>query len=353
MKDINSILKQAYGILAATATTETGDILDEHRIKYIPLGLKDLKELIQTEFSSAYKKLLEGKIIFRGVGDADRRIIKKCSLLKPGLRVSENAQYNLYTRLFSGVLPSWRGYPPRNRSFTCSTSTSYAVMFTNDEPESFINVYTVLPRNGANLGVCPSGDLWGSFNFLVENEYSLELYEKLLMGIFEFLGKQIDEVITIKTGKKSTEFANIYTELKKAAKYGSDASIIAIFNRLSTKLKPYVDDIINKVIKEYSVEDPYEDTLDYMTDVIHTTIRMLYEMKKRGSTDIIQFLDDLFNPKANGIKKVTIEQFNVRSSITTDPEEFGQEVWTDSDCIFTKLNYLKRIAPSIPEIKIK
>ena len=72
---------------------------------------------------------------------------------------------------------------------------------------------------------------------------------------------------------------------------------------------------------------------------------MLEEMKKRGTTNIIKILDDLFNPKANGIKKVTIEQFNIRSDITTeiDDEQSGQEVWTDAECLFIKLKYLKEI----------
>jgi len=348
MKDINSVLRQAYGILAATAKTETGDILDEHRIKYIPLGTKDLKELIQTEFSSAYKKILEEKMIFRGVGITDRKIIKQCSLLKPGLRISQNSEYNLYTRLFSGILPSWRKFPPRNRSFTCTTSTGYAMSFTKYyltyvDSKSLKGVYVVLPRNGAIIGVCPSIDLWGSFKFLVENEYSLDDFQYLLMGVIDFIGKQIDEITTIKTGQKSTEFVNIRSELNKATKYGSDVDIIAIFTTIAKKLNLYLDDIIKKIKKE--AKNLQKNNYAYISEVINTTIKMLEEMKKRGTTNIIKILDDLFNPKANGIKKVTIEQFNIRSDITTeiDDEQSGQEVWTDSDCIFITLDYLQSI----------
>lgn len=341
MYDINYVLKHASGILATTIESGSDDTLNERKTKYTPLTKAKLIELLKTDYSTAFKKVLENKIIFRGVSDDAKKLIGKYSLLKPGLRISRYARYNLYNRLFSDILPSWRGYPPRNRSFTCSTSTSYAVAFTSDEPTSFINVYTVLPKNGAVIGVCPSTDLWGSFKYLVENEFSLDDFQYMLMGVIEFIGKQLDEVISIKTNQKSTEFSKVWQELDKATKYGSAASITAVFDSLSKKLETYINDVLEKVKREY----PVKDELDHKIAVANATEEMLEEMKKRNSTSILKILDDFFNPKINGIKKVTIEQYSERSYITTktDTKHSGKEVWTDSECIFTKLKYLKSL----------
>lgn len=342
MRDSNFILNYINYILAATAKTELGDILDEHRVKHTPLTKSELAELLKTDYSSAYKKFLENKIMFRGVNDSTRYFIGRYGLLKPGLRVSQYARYNLYTRLFSDILPSWRGYPPRNRSFICSTSTSYAAQFTSSEsgrPPTMANVYAVLPKNGAVIGVCPDVDLWWSFETIVKKGLGLEDFQHLLLGVIEFIGVQLDEVASAKTGIKSTKFSKIRLDLDKAAKYGSAASIVAVFNTLSEKLKIYIDDALRDTKRKYPIKNVYS----FKTYVANIAEEMLEEMKRRGTTDIIEILDDIFNPKANGIKMVTIEQYSERSYITTktDTKHSGKEVWTDSECLFVNKRHLK------------
>jgi hypothetical protein len=342
VRDTQSVLNLINYILAATAKTESGDILDKHRIKHTPLTKDELTELLRTDYSSAYKKFLENKIMFRGVNDSTKNLVGQYGLLKPGFRISQYARYNLYTRLFSDILPSWKGYPPRNRSFICSTSTSYAAQFASSEsggPPTMANVYAVLPKNGAVIGVCPDVDLWWSFKTLVKKGLGLEDFQHLLLGVIEFIGMQLDEVTSAKMGVKSTEFSKIWLDLDKAAKYESAASIVAVFNTLSEKLKIYIDDVLKETKRKYPIKNVYS----FETYTANIAEEMLEEMKRRGTTDILEILDDIFNPKTNGIKKVTIEQYGERSHITTktDTKHSGKEVWTDSECLFINKRHLK------------
>ena len=76
-------------------------------------------------------------------------ILTNLSILTPGERVSQNTN-NIYTTLFSDILPSWKDYPPRNKSFICTSDYSTALAF--GQPYS----YVVLPKNGTNIGICRS-----------------------------------------------------------------------------------------------------------------------------------------------------------------------------------------------------
>ena len=167
MDNIKNILDKINYILAATAKSRTGKVPKKYKIKYTPVsGKEKLTRLLNTDYSAAYEKYLAGNGIFRGVRNNTLDKVGKYSVLSPGLKVSEDVKFNLYTRLFSGILPSWKGYPPRNRSFICTSSTGKALEFTDTFPaldEWKNNVYAVLPKNGAVIGVCPKSDLWFAF----------------------------------------------------------------------------------------------------------------------------------------------------------------------------------------------
>ena len=92
------------------------------------------------------------KFIFRGIGDAiDDYIFIDPTKGKP--RVSKGTK-NFYTLLMDN-LPEWKKYPKRSQSLICSTSVQYASTYSK-----FSHIYVVFPYNGANIGVCPTGDIW-------------------------------------------------------------------------------------------------------------------------------------------------------------------------------------------------
>lgn len=63
---------------------------------------------------------------------------------------------NYYTLLFSGLLPSWKNTPRRDKAAICSSSASYA--------RDYGKVYYIIPFDSTTIGICPRDDLWNSFS---------------------------------------------------------------------------------------------------------------------------------------------------------------------------------------------
>jgi uncharacterized LabA/DUF88 family protein len=124
------------------------EYLDERRGRTI--NEKECRELLDTKHSKAF----EGKgQIFRGVdGYGDYVYINPSKSRSP--RISANT-HNYYTLIMDNS-PDWKQYPKRSRSLICSTDKSYADNFGDGES------YSVYPQNGASIGVCPGGDIWGA-----------------------------------------------------------------------------------------------------------------------------------------------------------------------------------------------
>jgi len=327
IKDIYSVLRQINNILADTAKSRTGKIPEENKPQYTKLDRETVRQLVKSEYSEAYNRYIHDCYIFRGVSNREKNLIKNFKILKPGLRVTAGGvKRNLYTRLLSDILPSWKDFPPRNRSFICSTSSGYALNYTGKEPK-FDNVYVVLPKNGAKIGICSTADIWTSFKILNEHDLSLDGFQNAFLYIIELIGRELDEIITNETKKKTTKYSRIGNILDNATKYKSDQSIIIILNTLSEKLKIYIDEIIERLEKKH-------------TTAADMATSMLREMKKLNAINIIEFLDIILNPKANGFKVVNIKNFREKAIVTYRPSNDGKEVWTDSECLFITLKDL-------------
>ena len=250
MKDLNFILKQINGILADTAKTRTGKIPEENKLQYTKLDKETVRQLVKSEYSEAYNRYKYECYMFRGVSNREKNLIKNFKILKPGLRVTAGGvKRNSYTRLLSDILPSWKDFPPRNKSFICSTSSGYALNYTGKKPK-FDNVYVVLPKNVANIGICPTVDIWTSFEILNKHDLSLDGFQNAFLYIIELIGKELDDIITNETKKKTTKYSRIGNVLENASKYKSDQNIIIIFNNLSEKIKIYIDKIIERLEKK-------------------------------------------------------------------------------------------------------
>lgn len=73
-------------------------------------------------------------------------------------RKSAYAEGNHYTLLLDN-LPSWNKFPKRSKSIVGSTDINKARSY--DESD---NVYVVFPVNGSRIGVCPTSDIFSSFD---------------------------------------------------------------------------------------------------------------------------------------------------------------------------------------------
>jgi hypothetical protein len=115
-----------------------------------PITIEDF-EKIKDNYSEAIDAYLNDYKIYRGIDRAKGKILT----VKPSnfTRTSANT-YNHVTILVDGM-KEWKKYPDRAKSIICSSSDSNA--------ESYGDLYIVLPKNGANIGICSSTDWWGSF----------------------------------------------------------------------------------------------------------------------------------------------------------------------------------------------
>lgn len=129
------------------------EILNEGRSK--PIAEDEALKLLDTDFSASKNSTP----IFRGLrGKSDTPfMLADSSSYAP--RKAANTQN--YANLCVDNFNSWQAYPKRSKSFICTTASAYA--------SGFGVVFRVYPINGANIGICSSGDFWGSFSNFRKN----------------------------------------------------------------------------------------------------------------------------------------------------------------------------------------
>lgn len=144
---------------------------------YLETEEEIVKALELPEYSEAVAAFRKGKRIYRGDKSQEEHL---GMFITPGIRVSQNTS-NIYTKLMSELLPSWRKYPRRDRCVVCANDISVAAHYGQ--------VFSIFPQNGANIGLCSSSDIWDSFPFLFEmtNLYSLTEFVDFIEYLFDIV----------------------------------------------------------------------------------------------------------------------------------------------------------------------
>jgi len=330
-------------IIARVARDKYGNIPKRNKIKEVDIeSAHNLFKLIESKYSQAWSKFLEKKIIFRGIsGDYfDYKI------LKPGLKVSENAYYNLYTRLLSGVLPSWKDYPVRNRSFICTSCIGKALLYglSDNFYNSYEDIYVVLPINNSKIAICPKSDIWDSFPKTLGtktlNEFQYETIDSLTIIQLEILN--IEKNTSRYSGLNTKKYLNKFQEnFKLILQHSTTNKIIQIFNNLSKKIDAYFFNIYENI--KLNEENLNKNALSMLINknAFNNSIKFLQELKQYDC-NIINYLDVLLNPKINNFKLVNINDYNKRSAIQRHPKECGCEIWTNAECLFINYQWLIR-----------
>lgn len=270
------------------------------------LNEEDLKFLLLTDYSSAAEKIKNGYEIYRGVSRGNTKPLME---VVPGIRTSENTS-NIYTLLFSEVLPSWSKYPKRNRSVICTNEIEKAMDYSST-PE---NIYLVLPKNNANMGICNTSDIWDAINLTYDSpgiprEYRLEIYD--LPTFNEVLAYLLDYALNINHPESF-----FYS--------GNGKEVIKMLDALDDYVDKEDEENITEMIEEY--DDIYSDTATQKAAMC-----MLLAIKKSGKTSL-GFLNDFLNPHKSGIELTTIEEYGPHATQY-------QEIWTDSPCLMVSLTY--------------
>jgi hypothetical protein len=144
-------------------------------------------------------------------------------------------------------------------------------------------VYVVLPKNKAKIGICSEDDFFWAFDKTSDKDVdSMNRVINLLLKHYKLNDSP-------KTSKELLSSLDIISKELVKTPLGN-----ALFNG-----------------RKHS---------DFATNLIN-------------SDDVVKYLDNLLNPLKNGIK---VEEYDAFASY-----EYDKEVWTDSDCILIKQTILR------------
>jgi hypothetical protein len=251
---------------------------------------EQFEKLINTDYSNSYQNIIKyNKCIYRG----DKNLREdKIYQISPSLRKSRDGiSDNIYTTLFSEILPSWSKYPKRNHCIIGITE--------NNRIGQYGKRFIILPKNGTELGICLNNDMWDSFNIqkLDENigNNNIRNFCNSLLNIFSYI-------------------------TKKKYNYIDKDVILYWFNEVAPEFFKYPSNI--KKIKKY----PMFDTYSYAK-----IISIIIE----NCNNLIEYYDKSLNAKDNGFELIDISEYKNIEGI--------KEVWFDNTCLILSLELAKNI----------
>jgi len=252
--------------------------------------------------------------------------------------------------LISEILPSWNGWPRRNRSTICTNNYNEAHDYYLKYSSYDKTILAVIPENDAKLTICPTFDMWSSFNNLSINKFTKNL--AFFLAFFNSLKKNN---ITIEDLKQSSNIFNNFNEdnVKEAANLDS--------NVLET-LFEYIENFVKTL---------NEEDLQLVSRTLYNIVEWVHASYQASITTSISFAD-LINIIYNGKKIINIfdkeldpneNDFELQYYSTNDyisAAEYrydNREIWTEStvlvfdlkefmsntlliDELLTELNYL-------------
>jgi len=224
---------------------------------------------------SNYKKT--GRYIYRGLeNDTYTLYIDP----KKSIRKSANTK-NYYTLLIDHIWKEWSDYPKRSQSIICTNNLVTA--------EGFGSPYIIFPYNNSKIGICPSEDLWISFNNVL-NSQTLEDFVFVILGLLDGLN--------IKYGNIDTNPKDLEMALNEMGN---------LMRNDEKKLKT-VDDIWTKEGFGFGIEGFVEQNKNFA-----------------------DYLGELFDPDKNRFRLTDTKQ-GIQGN--------GNELWTDGECIMININNL-------------
>lgn len=194
---------------------------------------------------------------------------------------------NEYTLLISEFLPSWRGFPKRNRCVIAAGRRGSA--------EEYISpgraLYCVLPSDGALVAVAPEEDMWDSFP---------RLREFGIATIDDFNGR-LAELLSAMCGGAPSVW-----EIDEMFALSDTEALSALFRESEDNVRERAIDARGRISGGLFA--------DFMISGI-----------ERGRT-LVSLLDEVLSPEANGFAARGLDGLR----------RVDTEVWTDADCLLVK-----------------
>jgi len=260
-------------------------------------------------------------------------------ILKPGIRLSQDTN-NLYNMLISEILPSWAGWPRRNRSTICHTSYTEAEFYYNRSKTSS-SIFFVIPENNAKLVVCQHTDIWMSFKKISVTRFTKNL--AVFLSIFLFIMNDKNMFKTLINGE--SEFINQFINDKEWQEISADESSYELKN-----LFVYIETFIKKLNKKdyNSLCDKIIyifSNIKYISEDIAFNLNVLGLLNKlRNGEKFIEIFDEIMDPEYNKFDMEYYDKFVLNIDNYND-----REVWTESTCLM--INFFDYLKDNSKEIK--
>lgn len=306
------IIKNINLLLAKTAVNGLG-------CTYTEIPLNDLQKYYR-EYSiglNAYVHRFDDNpvnMIYRGKGKIGSGIIYDA---KPGERISQNTN-NFYTILFSYILPSWKSYPQRSKSFICASTEYLARCYSS-------TVYIVIPKNSAKIGICPTDDMWNSFRDWTGGGSSINA---LLNNIF-----MLFQDVLYESGADNLTEESVAKVIRNL-KYGSSKveDLLHCFKRVER----FIKNVYNSEDR-YSLNNIKNHLAFEINDKLANTLAYFMQRLINGDC-IVDIFETIFKPNTNGFVCCPYYHYDNYIKNHVESHESGREVWLDSECLLIEAN---------------
>lgn len=216
---------------------------------------------------------------------------------------------NLYNALVS-ILPSWKDYPPRQKS----------VVFTNNREAAttYGSAYWLFPFDGAKIAYCEGEDCWFEFSNVNHRMKSPGAIDMMMNRYAIFIAKAaLAKRQSVQTGLTQFVLSKTFRHFNdRLYTLSNTHTFLKELNRMTPAILKYSKMLIASPIG--------------MDDFFFVIAR---DILGNFNGDWIKYFDDLLNPESNKMHLTTIPDIN------EVPQ--SREMWTDSKCVL--VNYFKDI----------
>ncbi len=304
--------KQINSVLSAAINPEN-DIRKDTSDFSAYLSLENnLLKLLNSDYSEAYNAHNNGFKLFRGSND-----IESAFVAYSGIRRAEMGD-NIYTVLISDILPSWKEYPRRNKSFIMTNDKQTAQRYTDK------NIYLIFPKNGAKLGISPTPDMWSCVKFGMLTS-KLDIFS--LNSLNDNIINLIAHILLSNQVNKEKEYNNENIKFESPIQCMNIVKEIFKENDVNAVLNLFkkCEKICSLAKKDSKLFNLLY--LNYSKNKFSNYI--LEQLLFEKPNDFISILDNIFNPVDYKFKNLLLSDIN--ESINS-----AVEIWTESPCLFIR-----------------
>lgn len=251
------------------------------------INVDDLHQLLNEDFSQAFSLAKHSIFFYR----ADKNVVNNAAVIKPNIRLSADTS-NVYNRLISDVLPSWRSYPKRNHSIIFTNNISDARRYSSMRKAP---LYYIFPKNNAKIVISNTSDVWDAFKYK-NVSFSLDIFND---DIIDFIDN-LNDATNDNFGFKNKSIEDLFSD-------GSTKDLIDLFSQ--------IDNIPLNIIENSAAGTTY-------------LSKTLVDAMKSYNLTFTQALDYIMSPELNGFRLKSLNDIDNGDMLITS------EMWTESDCLF-------------------